>query len=56
MYDHFSKFPLFEELSKDEIEQDIIVPHLFDSSEEGQKVTRNKGEKFYCIFKRIVKE
>lgn len=56
MYEHFKRFPLFEELSKEEIEQDIIVPHLFDSSEEGQKVTRNRGEKFYSVFKRIEKD
>lgn len=53
MYDHFKNFPLFEELSKEEIEKDEIVPHLFDSSEEGQKVTRNNGEKFFNVFKRI---
>lgn len=53
MYGHFKRFPLFEELSKQEIDSDLIVPHLFDSSEEGQKVTRNNGEKFFGVFERI---
>ena len=53
MYDHFKRFPLFEELSKEELEDDLIVPYLFDTSEEGQKVTRNNGEKFYSVFKKI---
>lgn len=53
MYGHFKRFPLFEELDKQEIDSDPIVPHLFDSSEEGQKVTRNNGQKFSAVFKRI---
>lgn len=56
MYDHFKRFPLFEECSQDELDQDIIVPHLFDSSEEGKKVTRNKGEKYFSVFKRVWKD
>lgn len=56
MYDHFTRFPLFEELSKEEIDNDPVVPNLFDSSEEGQKVTRNKGEKYFSVFKRVIRE
>jgi tRNA (guanine-N7-)-methyltransferase len=29
------------------------VPKLYESSEEGQKVTRNKGDKFLAVFRRI---
>lgn len=32
---------------------DPIVDKLYSSSEEGQKVTRNKGDKYLAIFKRI---
>lgn len=32
---------------------DPIVEKLYESTEEGQKVTRNKGEKFLAVFKRI---
>ena len=56
MYDHFNNFPLFEELSKEEIDVDLIVPYLFETSEEGQKVTRNKGDKYLSVFKRIEKD
>jgi hypothetical protein len=31
---------------------DIIVPRLFDCSEEGKKVTRNGGDKFLAVFRR----
>lgn len=32
---------------------DPIVEKLYESTEEGQKVSRNKGNKFLAIFKRI---
>jgi tRNA (guanine-N7-)-methyltransferase len=32
---------------------DPVVDKLFDSSEEGKKVTRNNGEKYPAIFRRI---
>lgn len=34
-------------------DQDPIIEKLYESTEEGQKVTRNKGDKFLAIFKRI---
>ena len=34
-------------------DQDVVVPKLYESSEEGQKVTRNKGDKFLAVFRRI---
>lgn len=49
---HFTQHPLFDQV-KDNLGDDIVVQHLFDSSEEGQKVTRNNGEKFLAIFRRI---
>jgi len=32
---------------------DPVVEKLYDSTEEGQKVTRNKGDKFLAVFRRI---
>lgn len=32
---------------------DPIIEKLYASSEEGQKVTRNNGDKFLAVFKRI---
>lgn len=32
---------------------DIVVSKLYDSTEEGQKVTRNNGQKWLAVFQRI---
>lgn len=32
---------------------DPVVEKLYESTEEGKKVTRNKGDKFLAVFKRI---
>ena len=53
MTDHLNRHPLFESLSQSEIDSDPVVPKLFDSTEEGQKVTRNGGQKFVALFRRI---
>ncbi|KAK7082601.1 tRNA (guanine-N(7)-)-methyltransferase [Halocaridina rubra] len=53
MVHHFTQHPLFDEETKEQLEKDVVVKHLFDSSEEGQKVTRNKGEKFLAVFRRV---
>lgn len=50
---HFQEHLLFEDLSKEELAADPIVEKLYESTEEGQKVTRNKGDKFLAVFKRI---
>lgn len=33
--------------------EDPVVAKLLDSTEEGQKVTRNNGDKFLAAFKRV---
>ena len=33
--------------------EDVVVKKLYDSTEEGQKVTRNSGEKWLAVFRRI---
>ncbi|KXJ16048.1 tRNA (guanine-N(7)-)-methyltransferase A [Exaiptasia diaphana] len=50
---HFTQHPLFEEVSKEELDNDIVVGKLYDSSEEGQKVTRNTGIKLLGVYRRI---
>lgn len=32
---------------------DIVASKILDSTEEGKKVTRNKGDKFVKVFRRI---
>ncbi|XP_017884977.1 tRNA (guanine-N(7)-)-methyltransferase [Ceratina calcarata] len=53
MVTHFREHPLFDDMSKDELDRDPIVEKLYESTEEGKKVTRNKGDKFLAVFRRI---
>lgn len=50
---HFEEHPLFEEVTKQDMETDPIVEKLYESTEEGQKVTRNKGDKYLAVFRKI---
>ncbi|KAK6637746.1 hypothetical protein RUM44_008168 [Polyplax serrata] len=53
MVKHFENHPLFVALTNEEINNDPVVEKLYQSSEEGQKVTRNNGQKFLAVFRRI---
>jgi tRNA (guanine-N7-)-methyltransferase len=53
MVKHFQDHPLFEPVLDDELADDPVVPMLSESTEEGKKVTRNKGEKFLAIYRRV---
>lgn len=53
MVEHFTNHPLFAALGAEEQETDPIVPLLFDSTEEGKKVTRMEGDKYIAVFVRI---
>nr|CAG4637290.1 EOG090X0BSB [Ceriodaphnia reticulata]SVE73147.1 EOG090X0BSB [Ceriodaphnia reticulata] len=50
---HLEQHPLFQRLTQEELDQDIVVPKLYESTEEGKKVTRNNGDKFLAVFRRI---
>lgn len=50
---HFDEHPLFEKISDAELNEDPIVEKLYESTEEGQKVTRNKGDKYLAVYRRI---
>jgi len=50
---HFDEHPLFERVSEKECNDDVIVNKLYESTEEGQKVSRNKGDKFLAVYRRI---
>lgn len=43
---------LFEKVSDEELERDPCVQVMKDATEEGKKVTRNKGHKFVAVFRR----
>ncbi|XP_017850422.1 tRNA (guanine-N(7)-)-methyltransferase [Drosophila busckii] len=50
---HMNQHPLYERLSEEEADADPITPKLYQSSEEGAKVVRNKGDHFLAIFRRL---
>ncbi|XP_066260055.1 tRNA (guanine-N(7)-)-methyltransferase [Euwallacea similis] len=52
MKQHFQEHPLFQKVNEDDLIDDPIVDKLYSSTEEGQKVTRNNGEKFLAVFRR----
>ncbi|KKK20639.1 hypothetical protein ARAM_000161 [Aspergillus rambellii] len=43
---------LFERLTEEELRLDECVRVMMDSTEEGKKVTRNKGNKYVAVFRR----
>lgn len=53
MVDHLDAHPLFQRLTDDECSKDLIVTKLYESTEEGQKVTRNNGDKYLAVYRRI---
>ncbi|XP_023320743.1 tRNA (guanine-N(7)-)-methyltransferase [Eurytemora carolleeae] len=53
MTKHLTEHPLFQRIEDAEMKEDPVVEKLFESSEEGQKVTRNEGEKWCAVFRRI---
>lgn len=50
---HLDDHPLFERVSEEEIANDPIMPYVLNSSEESKKVQRNKGQKYYAVYRRI---
>ena len=46
-------FPLFRRLSEAELADDPCFALIFESTEEGQKVTRNAGQKFPAVYVRL---
>jgi len=51
--EHLTAHPLFRRLDSSEQKNDPVVEKLFESSEEGQKVSRNSGQKWCAVFERI---
>ena len=46
-------FPLFRRFSEAELADDPCFALIFESTEEGQKVTRNAGQKFPAVYVRL---
>lgn len=54
--ENFAATKLFEKVTDEELEQDPIFKYVFDSSEEGKKVSRNEGSKYHAIYRRTAVE
>ena len=48
--------PLFERLTQEECDADVSVKAMIEETEEGKKVSRNGGEKFYAVYRRITRK
>ncbi|KAH9503335.1 tRNA (guanine-N(7)-)-methyltransferase [Bulinus truncatus] len=53
MVDHFTNFPLFTRVEDNELVSDVVVDKIYNSTEEGQKVERNKGQKWLAVFRKV---
>ncbi|TVY76152.1 tRNA (guanine-N(7)-)-methyltransferase [Lachnellula suecica] len=53
MVEHFDKHPSFERVSEVDQEADQCVEVMRMETEEGMKVTRNNGQKFVALFRRL---
>jgi tRNA (guanine-N7-)-methyltransferase len=56
MAKHLSEFPLFERITEEDLIKDgkgPILDAMKSDTEEGKKVTRNKGDKWVACFRRI---
>ena len=53
MDSRLSIHPMFQKLSEEEMEKDPTVSLLFESTEEGRKVSRAGGDKWKAVYQRI---
>jgi tRNA (guanine-N7-)-methyltransferase len=51
--EHLDKHSLFRKISDEDMKKDVCYQEMFNKTEEGQKVERNKGDKFACIYECI---
>ena len=51
--EHLNSHLLFKKVEETEIENDICVKLIQNETEEGKKVSRNNGKKYYCVYEKI---
>jgi len=51
--EHLKEHPLFEPVSEDEVNADPCVNVMRQDTEEGKKVERNQGKKWWAVFRRV---
>jgi len=53
MVKHLDEHPLFQRIPDEEAVLDPVVECILNRTEEGQKVARNKGDKFPAVYRRL---
>eukprot|EP00887_Chlorella_sp_A99_P007960 scaffold12.g7960.t1 len=53
MKEKLDAHPLFERMSDEELESDVAAGLLYEGTEEGQKVARNKGNTWRNVYRRV---
>lgn len=48
--------PYFERISDEELNSDPCIPAMINETEEGKKVSRMNGNKYYAVFRRRTNE
>lgn len=56
MVKHLDDFPLFVKLKDEDLEGDVCVDAVWNATEEGKKVIRNRGSKWFAAYRRIADE
>ena len=51
--EHLSANKLFQRVDDKEVESDICIKLIWNETEEGKKVERNNGKKYFCVYRRI---
>ena len=50
---HLDAHPLFEKLTLQEQDSDPMKKYILESTEEGKKVSRNEGDKYFAFYRRL---
>lgn len=53
MVKHLDMHPLFKRIPDEEIKDDICLKCAMEETEEGKKVARNGGDKFFAVYRRV---
>lgn len=53
MVQHLEAHASFERVPKEEEEKDECVKVMLEETEEGKKVSRNQGQKFVALYRRL---
>ena len=53
MVKHLDEHPLFKRMSDAELKDDPCIPCVYQETEEGKKVERNKGDKYLAVYRRV---